>query len=282
MKRYLEGFSKVVDPPWLVLGGGGLRGLAHVGAMRALEEAGIGVKGIIGTSIGALIGALRATGMPQEESHRLVGALERKDIVRVNRRAVLINGIKQVSIFRGDTLRGYFEKLLPEAGWDALEIPLLVNAVDLHDGSTQWFGSGARTDVSMLDAVYASAALPVFYPPLRLDGHAYVDGGTAHPLAIDKAASEGAERVIAIDVGAGAEQAVDATLAQGLLGVHQRVFGIMTRRLRQDALERWRGPPLLYVRPRVDGYGPFGFEHVEYFVEEGYRATREALRELNV
>lgn len=275
--RHSNGFEDVADAPWLVLGGGGLKGLAHVGAWRALREAGIRPAGIIGTSIGALGGAIAASGVGHEEADRLARVLKRKDIIRVNRRAVWINGIREMSLFDGDTFRDYLHEILLDTAWDALEIPLLINAVDLGDGATSWFGPGAREDVSLIDAVYASCALPGFFPPFEVGGQAFVDGGTGHPLAIDKAAEVGASRVIAIDVGSGQTADVEETVAQGILGIQQRIFAIMTYRRRRDALERWEGPPLLYVRPRLEGYGPFGFEHIEYFLDEGYRATREAL-----
>jgi NTE family protein len=275
--RYSAGFRDVVERPWLVLGGGGLKGLAHVGAWRALEDAGIHPAGIVGTSIGALVGALAASGMAHQEGRRLALELRHDDIVRVNRRAVWINGIRQVSVFRGEALRAYYAKLLGETTWSSLGLPLLVNAVDLADGSTAWFGAGARTDLPLLDAIYASSALPVFYPPLERDGGAFVDGGTVDALPMSRAAQAGARRIIAIDVGAGRSGDVAEALGQGLLGIHQRVFAITTHRTRIEAFERWDGPPLLYVRPRLEGYGTFEFEHVAYFLEEGYRAMRETL-----
>lgn len=262
---------------WLVLGGGGLKGLAHVGAWRALSEAGVEVQGIVGTSIGALVGALVARGAGWEEMEERAGALTRDDIVRVNRRAVLFNGIRQPSVFRGDTLREYFQELLPEEGWDALGIPLQMNAVALATGRTEWFGVGGRTDVSLVDAVYASAALPVLYPPALLDGVAFVDGGADHPLALDRAMELGATGIIGIDVGSGETMETEEIMKQGMLGVHQRIFSIMTFRRRRDLLAQWEGPPLLYVRPELEGYGTFDFDEVGYFVEEGYRAMKEAL-----
>lgn len=262
---------------WLGLGGGGLKGLAHIGAWRALEEAGVEVRGIVGTSIGALVGALIAAGLGWREMRDLARDLRREDIVRINRRAVLFNGIRQVSVFRGDTLREYYERILPEEGWQAMRLPLLLNAVDLATGTTEWFGTGARTDVSLVDAVYASSALPVFYPPVQLDGRAFVDGGAEHPLGLARAAQEGATGIIGVDVGAGQDGSLDKILAQGMLGVHARIFSIMTYRRRRDLVGHWDGPPLLYVRPDLDGYGVFDFDHVEYFVEAGYRAMSVAL-----
>lgn len=262
---------------WLVLGGGGLKGLAHIGAWRALKEAGVVVEGIVGTSIGSLVGALAASGADWKEMRAAARALRREDIVRINRRAVLFNGIRQVSVFRGDTLEEYYQSILPPGGWSDLNIPLLVNAVDLATGKTEWFGPGARQDLSLADALYASSALPVLYPPLQVDGRALVDGGTEHPLGLAQAAAQGATGLVGIDVGAGEVADADQIMAQGMLAVHQRIFAIMTYRRRKDLLNHWDGPPLMYVRPRLDGYGTFDFEYVEYFVEEGYRAMSEAL-----
>lgn len=263
---------------WLVLGGGGLKGLAHVGAWRALSEAGVAVQGIVGTSIGALVGALVSHGTGWRQLRERALSLTRDDIVRINRRAVLFNGIRQPSVFRGDTLRDFFEEILPEEGWDGLGIPLQMNAVALATGRTEWFGPGARTDVPLVDAVYASAALPVLYPPAILDGVAFVDGGTEHPLALARATELGATGIIGIDVGSGESMETGEIMKQGMLGIHQRIFSIMTYRRRRDLLAQWEGPPVLYVRPRLDGYGTFDFDEVEYFVEEGYRAMSEALQ----
>ncbi|MDP2957126.1 MAG: patatin-like phospholipase family protein [Longimicrobiales bacterium] len=262
---------------WLVLGGGGLKGLAHIGAWRALGEAGVRVAGIVGTSIGGLVGALVASGVGWKEMRQLARSLRRTDIVRINRRAVLFNGIRQQSVFRGDALRDYYAGLLPDVGWDALTLPFLVNAVDLATGKTEWFGTGARTDVPLVDALYASSALPVLYPPAILGGRAFVDGGTEHPMGLLRAAAEGATGLLGIDVGAGETGDTERILRQGMLAVHQRIFSIMTYRRRRDLVGHWTGPPLLYVRPRLDGFGAFDFEHIEYFVEEGYRAMSLAL-----
>ena len=260
-----------------MLGGGGLKGLAHVGVLRALEETGITVDGIVGTSIGALVGSLAGAGAGWEELRDLARALNKEDIVRVNRRAVLFNGIRQTSIFRGDVLREYYERLLPTNGWDDLDIPVLINAVDLATGKTEWFGPGVRTDVPLVDAVYASSALPVFYPPALIEGRAFVDGGTEHPLGLGRATLAGATGMIGVDVGAGEEGRTDKILRQGMLAIHQRIFSIMTFRRRRDLLAGWDGPPVLYVRPRLDGYETFDFDNIEYFMEEGYRATMEIL-----
>jgi NTE family protein len=262
---------------WLVLGGGGLKGLSHVGAWDALVELGVRIDGIVGTSIGALVGALAGSGMSSADMRAHALALDRARVARVNRRAVWINGIRQESVFRGDTLRSLYASTLPRRGWSALRIPVLMSVVDLADGSMQWFGTGARSDLSLVDAVYASAALPVFYPPHAVDGHAYVDGGIADTLPIQKAADEGAEKIIAVDVGSGGDVDVREVLDGGMIAVHQRVLAIMMAARRRESVTEWSGPPLAYVRPRLAGYDTFDFENIPFFLEEGRRAMREAL-----
>ncbi|MEX2528261.1 MAG: patatin-like phospholipase family protein [Gemmatimonadota bacterium] len=266
--------------PWLVLGGGGLRGLGHLGGWKALLEGGFVPAGILGTSIGALVGAGLASGRPLGELVEQALELKRGDLVRVYRRALWVNGIRASSVLRGDVLRAYVAEVLPAEGWSGLELPLQVNAVELGSGRTHWFGPGARTDASLLDAVLASASLPVLYPPVRLpDELYYIDGGAGDALPLERAWEVGATGIVALDVGSGEGEAADGAKAveSGLVGVHQRVFSIMSGRRRRESIANWKGPPLIYIRPRLDGYGTFDFQHLDYFLEEGERAVREAL-----
>jgi NTE family protein len=256
-----------------------MKGLSHVGAWQALQEAGVRFHGIVGTSIGALIGGCIAGGMGWPELVPHAFALRREDIVRVNRRAVWINGIRQESLFLGDPLRDYIERLLPVKQWDALDLPLQVNAVNLETGQTEWFGVGANDEVSMVDAIYASAALPVFYPPARMNGGYYVDGGAEHSFPVHRAAELGATGIVGVDVGAGERSHAEKVIAQGMLAIHQRIFAMMSWRKRSDLVTRWHSPPLLFIRPYLEGYQTFDFTAAQYFLEEGYRATRAALLE---
>lgn len=266
------------DGVWLVLGGGGLRGLAHIGVWKALEEEGVRCAGILGTSIGALMGACIAAGMSSEDLAARARALQKEDIVRINRRVVWINGVKSPSLYQAESLQDYISSVLPTRRWSDLEIPVQVNAVNLGSGEMEWFGPGARTDVAPADAVYASAALPLFYPPARLAGGHFVDGGAGEALPLHRARELGASEIIAVDVGSGAQGDGEAAVEGGLITIHQRVFSIMAGRRRRENVRRWQGPPLLFIRPEVDRYSGFDFGAVEYFLEEGYRAAREALR----
>jgi NTE family protein len=261
----------------LVLGGGGMKGLSHVGAWRAVQEAGVEVTEVIGTSIGALVGACVCGGLEQERLGMLARALQKRDIVTLNRWALLFNGIRQPQVFRGDIFRRYLESVLPVADFASLQLPLSMNAVDLETGEEVWFGAGGRTDVSLADAVYASCALPVFYEPAEIDGHHYVDGGISDALPVARAAARGADRIIAVDVAAGRLPSADDIVSKGMVGIHQRVMQIMGYARKTAALAAWTGPELVYVRPELEGYDTWDFASTEYFLEEGYRATVEAL-----
>lgn len=250
-----------------------------MGVLRALNEAGARVEGIVGTSIGALVGACFAGGLGWREMDAAARELRRDDILKVSRGAVWVNGIRSVSVFRGEVLREYIEGVLPSAEWDRLSIPLTVNAVSLGTGETEWFGDGGRTDLSVLDAVYASTALPVMYPPLELAGDHYVDGGTGDALALGRAEAMGATGILAVDVGSSPRADPDAVVEQGMVAIHERVFAIMSGRRRREVVAEWDSLPLLLVRPDVEGASAFDFDAIPDFLDEGYRATRRALGE---
>ena len=266
----------------LVLGGGGVKGLTHVGAWRALQDAGVVVSEIVGVSIGALVGACVAGGQGAPELSAAALALKKADIVLLNRWTLLLNGIRQSSVFQNAALYSYIESVLPVRTFAELNLPLNMNAVNLETGDMVWFGTDAREDLPLAEAVYASCALPVFYPPAEIDGDYYVDGGVVDPLPIERAAERGAELIIAIDAGAGKTRDSLDTVQNGLVAIHHRVIEIMGWQRKQELLESWTGPRLIYVRPRLDGFSTFDFAQNAYFLQEGYRATAEALKQADL
>ena len=259
------------------MGGGAAKGLAHVGAWKAIQEAGISVAGIIGTSTGAMMGAAVAAGQTVEEMEERSERLRRRDIMRVNRRAVWVNGIRSQSVFRGDILRQFIVDLLPTDDWRELTIPLMVNAVDLASGEMVWFGHGGDQDVGLVDSVHASAALPVLFPPVEMGERMLVDGGVLDMLPIERAAEMGATRIIAIDVGAGPQVDARVVVDGGLIAVHQRVFSLMAGHKKRESVQSWTGVPLTHVSPVFADTDGFDFKKRRFFIEEGYRATSEAL-----
>lgn len=261
----------------LVLGGGGMKGLAHIGVWKALEEAGIKPDAIMGCSIGALIGVCLAGGMGWRELAQLARSLRKDDIVAINRRAIFLGGVREEAVFDGEHYKGYIRRTLPIERLSEARVPVRVNAVSLVSGEEVWFGTGVRDDVPAADAVYASCALPIYFPPLHADGDYLVDGGVLDVFPIRKAAAWGAERIIGVDVGADFLPPDEGYFTRGMIAIHDRVLGLNLQEQRRTCLDQWEGPPLVYIRPRIGHLGGWDFDRTQFFLEEGYRAAKEAL-----
>lgn len=267
----------------LVFSGGGLRGLVHVGAWKALLELGLRPHAIVGTSIGALVGAAAAAGADWDMVERAARSVVRKEIATLDRRVLLLNGVRRPALFRGDVLRQYMERLVPARTFDDLVIPLQVNAVNLGSGEMRWFGTRvgeveADSTADLLDAVWASCSVPTFYPPVEIDGAYYLDGGILDTFALERAVTLGASWILAVDAtteGVGDDPA--EIIEEGMLAINERVFGIVAGARRRAVLEAWSGPPLTVVRPAAAHVPAFDFDFNDYLVDEGHRAMRQAL-----
>src|SRR3954465_2921490 len=184
----------------LVLGGGGLKGFAHIGVFRALDEMGIEPTVVAGTSIGALIGAAYARGVSIAEMSDRARALKRRDLFRLNRMGMLLERQHSPAIYLEEPLRNVVKAVATEKRFDQLKKTLLVNTVDISRGSQVVWGLPGLRHVSVVGAVYASCALPGFYPPGHIDGRLCVDGGVidTRPGTL---ASKGMDAVVGVDAG---------------------------------------------------------------------------------
>lgn len=261
----------------LVLGGGGMKGIAHIGAIKALEEAGIRPDAVIGTSIGGLVGTLIAGGLGWRELTEIARKLRKEDIVAVNRRSLWLGGVRAMSVFEDEQFIEWLERILPGHHFAELILPLRINATSLVTGKEVWFGSGHREDVGLVEAVYASCALPLYFPPAKLDGDVLVDGGILNMFPLSEAAAWGAKRVIGVDVGSDFVPPKEGYFEQGLVAIHDRVLNLNLQRQRQECLDRYGGLPGMYIRPQIGHLHTFDFDRTQFFMEEGYRAAREAL-----
>lgn len=266
----------------LVMGGGALKGFAHLGALRALHEAGIRPRLYSGSSIGALIAAGAVSGMPIEDMVERAMRVRRKDLFRINHVGMLLDRMLSRSIYLEGPLRDLCEEIAPDGTFEELNVPLLVTSVDIERGVPVVFGRPGLRDVRIRDAVYASCALPGFFPPGKVGERTCVDGGTTDNLPVAIAAM-GVDALIAVDVGVamGNMPAATGIGASGFASVFMRAATIMMHAQQQDTLERWTNPPMLLVRPPVSHIGWFKFGHTEELINCGYESMRNALVHLD-
>ena len=266
----------------LVLSGGGMKAMAQVGVLRALDEAGLKPAEVVSTSAGALVGALVASGLSYEEIVPRVFSVGRHEIAVLARWSVLARGLGAPSVLRPQPVRSLLERLLPVHTFAALRLPLRITAVDADAGELTVFGAGGRTDCTVVEAVMASMALPLYLPPVAIGGRRFVDGGLLEVLPLDVAAQIPADLVVAVDVGpVAAAPPAGTPLGPALLAAHDRVMAIVMARQRERAVADWkadaRRPPLVLVEPEVDPHGTFAFGRTGEFIEAGYRAGHAAL-----
>jgi NTE family protein len=185
--------------------------------------------------------------------------------------------VREDAVFMGDHFRRFIERTLPIKKFSESCIPFRVNAVSLVTGEEVWYGTGVREDVSMVDALYASSALPIYFPPARIGGDFLVDGGVLDVLAIRSAQAWGAERIIAVDVGSELVPPDPGYFDRGMVAIHERVLGLTLQVQRRTRLDGYDGPPMLYIRPKIGHLSGWDFERTRFFLEEGYHAAREAM-----
>jgi predicted acylesterase/phospholipase RssA len=194
----------------------------------------------------------------------------------------IVQGLFARSLLRVAPLREAFEALVPARRFADLKVPLTVAVTDLDSGELLLFGAGGR-DAPLHDVLLATTALPLYYPPVQLDGRRCGDGGLRGVLPLETAAHLGNEPIVAVDVGPGFEAAVDAVppASPPLVRAHDEAVGTLMAAHTQEQLARWRAesgrPPLLYVRPSIERYATFRVDRMRAYADQGYRAALDAV-----
>ncbi|MDP6409454.1 MAG: patatin-like phospholipase family protein [Planctomycetota bacterium] len=260
----------------LILGGGGMRGMAHVGVLRALKTLGIRYDIVIGTSIGSLIGAAAAAGLSVEEIEDKVASLQKEDYFRLNFVKLLMKGARAPSMYQGDRFRERVQDTLPVDSFAELRLPFFCNAVRLETGGSVFFGTPGFQDVSLSDAVYASCALPGVFEPLEHDGFNYMDGGIVDAVPLRFAKTLQPDLIIAVDL------TVKATFKtpnykRRVLSTLYRSFEIVEEVLVEHSLHMQVDYKTVMIQPKVGHLARLDFEGLPEVVRRG---EEEALRVL--
>lgn len=248
----------------LVLSGGGFRGFAHVGVIRVLEEHGIRPDLIIGSSAGALFGALYASGLDagqvEEVARRMDFSLFRDFVL-----PGLVFTPGELGFIRGEKLLRFIEGNIPRRHMQ--DFPLRFGAVvtDLKSGAPRTFNAG-----SAAKAVVASSAIPGVLMPAYIEGGLYGDGQIASPVPVASAREMGASIVIAVDVVYPPQEA----FLSSAIGVLFQAFAISSRRLADQEL----AAADVVIAPDIPPTtGQYTFSSRDMLIRAGERAAREAL-----
>jgi NTE family protein len=260
----------------LVLGGGGLKGLAHIGVLRGLAERGLEPQVVVGCSMGALIAATWACGMSQGEMEDVALGVTRKDIFRIAHLDMAIKRMLAPAIYRKEPLDALVNRLVGDVTFRELPRRLVINTVDLNTGQQVLWGLPGLDGARVADAVFASCALPGILPPREILGRVCVDGAVLENLPVRAALAFSRAPIIAVDVG-GTRAERSGVERKGFVSTYSRGLEIVMQTLAAEHLREWSEPPVVLVRPRVERVSMFAFNRTPYLMAEGYRALNEAL-----
>ncbi|MGH8708771.1 MAG: patatin-like phospholipase family protein [Burkholderiales bacterium] len=243
----------------LVLGGGGCRGYGHLGVLRVLEKQRLRPDLVVGSSAGALVGALYAAGMPVDEIERY-GERMSPNLLRDW-------VFPQLGIFGGDRIRRFVVERIGEKKIESLPMRFAAVATDLKTGAMVVLDRG---DVGR--AVQASSSIPGLLEPVRIGKRLLVDGNIASAVPVRAARSLGAKRVIAVDVTFPPEQ---ADLSDPFDALYQG-FSILTRKL---ALEE-RASADVMIEPPIPEHHDMSPATLRSLLEAGERGATAALPDM--
>ncbi|MFJ7145907.1 MAG: patatin-like phospholipase family protein [Pseudomonas protegens] len=276
----------------LVLSGGAARGLAHVGVLKALEEQGIRIDAIAGTSMGAVIGGLYASGYKIDELEKLAlnidwrqalsDAPPREDVPFRRKQDDRDFLVKQKLSFRDDgslglplgVIQGQNLALLLESklahasdtrDFDKLPIPFRAVATDIASGEKVVFRKGHLPQV-----IRASMSIPAVFAPVELDGRLLVDGGMTDNIPLDVARDMGVDIAIVVDIGTPLRSRKQLNTVVDVLN---QSITLMTRRNSEEQLATLHKDDVL-IQPSLSSFGVTDFGRAQEVIDAGYRATR--------
>ena len=243
----------------VALAGGAARGFAHIGVLQAIEELELPLGAVAGTSMGAIIGSLYASGLAPGE------------ILEIARRTSwikLINFSPSGGLFSERKLKDFLSRYLPR-DFSRLKMPFAAVATDVVSGRSVYLHSG-----DLPSAVMASAAYPGLFGAIERDGLFLIDGGVLDNLPVDAARFLGSERVIASDVTYDPDS--EAELPGSVIELGRRAVDIMQAQLTRVRLSM--NPPEVYVRPDLRGIGLESFGKLDRIWRLGYDAAMSSLK----
>ncbi len=249
--------KKLKHPIGLALSGGAVRGIAHLGVLKALEEREIGVEYVAGTSVGALIGALHCGGLGWKEIWDKVQEMSWRDLVQID--------FSGMGLAKTEKMEKMIVELLGDIDFDELEIPFKAVAVDITTTEEVVLDSG-----SVAEAIRASASIPAIFAPMDYGGRLLVDGGVANNLPSSVVREMGAETVIAVDLN---PDAAERRKPSNLAGIMYKTFAI----LMWNTSSRGREEADILIQPEISDLSFHDFGQADELFRLGEEAAAKAL-----
>jgi NTE family protein len=244
----------------IALGGGFARGIAHIGVLKVLEEDGIPVRMVAGTSVGALIGAAYCSGLSIQELEEVAYKVRFTSFARWT--------LSRYGFANNDRMISFLTRTLRAHRFEDLRIPLAVTATDFSTGEGVVFNSGP-----VIDPVRASCAYPGMFLPVQIGGRCLVDGMLSHPVPTNPLRKMGADRVLAVHLKG---QWSSSCAPRHLFDVIGQSFAIA-----QDMMGSvWRSAADVVVEPDVAGFAYDDFKRAGELIHVGEIAMRKALPEV--
>lgn len=245
----------------LVLGGGGTKGVAHIGVLSEFEKAGIPIDIIVGCSAGSIVGAIYADYPDAARTKKLMVPLRTWDILDISLLYC------RYGFVQGRALNRFLTKNLHSRTFEELQIPLYIVATDVLAGELVSMNSGP-----LIPAVRASASVPFVFPPLPLHERWLVDGGVADPVPVKTARATGAAVVVAVDLGS----LLPKTCPTNLFGVATRSAEIKFLLQSESCVD---GADVV-IRPNLGDMGMFDDKNQEHVYQAGALAARKAIPQI--
>jgi len=247
----------------VALGGGGARGLAHIGVLKAFEESDVRVGGLSGTSVGALIGSLYAAGISTSKLERLAQDIGWSSLTNYSRYS-LFRLVLTEERLSNSNMEVYLREQIGDVRFDQLKIPFACVATDLQTGERVVFREGP---VAL--AARASATYPGLFEPVEFRHRYLVDGGLVSNLPTDLLEPMNVDMIVAVDVTAD----VSHSTLKSVLEVMNQAIAIQSERLAQDEIGRAQ----VVIRPEINDIGPMDLSRSDELIDDGITAGRRAM-----
>jgi len=281
----------------LVLSSGGARGFAHIGVIKVLEKHGYNITSVAGTSMGALVGGIYATGELKELEEWLC-SLDMMEVLKLTDFSIskkgLVKGIKVIDKMK---------EIVPERNIESLPIPFCAVATDIINDEEKIFTEG-----NLYDAIRASISIPDVFQPFQIGGNYYIDGGVVNPIPVNRVRRNGDDLLFVVNVNApipyinntikAEEKSLSSKLLKklkainkktditnpknhknnmGIINLSSKSISLMLRKISDLTMNQCQTD--LAINISRDSFGTYDFYKAKEIIEEGANAAQRALDE---